>query len=328
VFGAFAWILFFKDKTAADGSRIDGTLVRGNYLTMGAVLAIAAFAMILLCILATRRHAEDSRSLPMEGNNLGAFLHDIGAIFKDRIAWYVFGFFGFAQLAMLLVSQIQMFTYVHYMQFTSIEKTCVHGAGMVSFALGSLSVSRLVGRFDKKPTGYIGIAISMLGGLALFVLFTCGLVEPRQMLNMAGRTIPLAAILFGLFQGMWWGGCGILVPLAVSMIADISAINQHRTGLLKNGSYSAVFSFFLKAAASFGLLITGWLVTWAGIVSGSETQTAEAARNVSVMTFLAGPGIVLFSYFILRKYPVNRAYMEALHSEANGSTLQPLEPPA
>jgi GPH family glycoside/pentoside/hexuronide:cation symporter len=114
---------------------------------------------------------------------------------------------------------------------------------------------------------------------------------------------------------MWWGGCGILVPLALSMIADISAINQHRTGLLKDGSYYAVLSFFLKAACSVGLLITGWLVTWAGIVSGSETQTAEAARNVSVMTFLAGPIIVLISYFILRKYPVDRAYMEKLQAE-------------
>ena len=315
VFGAFAWTLFFKDKTADAGSRIDGTLIQSNYLTMGLVLAVASFVMILFCILSTRRHVKDSRALPMEGNTLKAFLHDLAAIFKDRIAWYVFGFFGVAQLAMLLVSQIQMFTYVHYMQFTSTEKTCVHGARMVAFALGSLSLSRLVKRYDKKPAGYIGIAISMLGGLALFVLFTCGLVEPRQVLNMAGKTIPLAAILFGLCQGLWWGGCGILVPLALSMIADISAINQHRTGLLKDGSYSAVFSFFMKAACSVGLLITGWLVTWAGIVSGSEMQTAEAARNVSVMTFLAGPAIVLISFFILRKYPVDRAYMEKLQTE-------------
>ncbi|MCF7864784.1 MAG: MFS transporter, partial [Kiritimatiellales bacterium] len=311
VFGAFAWTLFFKDKTAADGSRIDGTLIQSNYLTMGVVLAVATFVMIVFCILSTRRHVKDSRALPMEGNTLKAFFHDLAAIFKDRIAWYVFGFFGIAQLAMLLVSQIQMFTYVHYMQFTSTEKTCVHGAGMVAFALGSLSLSRLVKRYDKKPAGYIGIAISMLGGLALFAIFSGGLLAPKTMWG----TIPVATVLFGLCQGMWWGGCGILVPLALSMIADISAINQHRTGLLKDGSYSAVFSFFMKAACSVGLLITGWLVTWAGIVSGSETQTAEAARNISVMTFLSGPIIVLISFFILRKYPIDRAFMENIQAE-------------
>lgn len=312
VFGAFAWTLFFKDKTASDGSRIDGTLIESNYLTMGIVLSVATFVMIIFCILSTRRHATDSRTLSLEGNSLKAFLRDISAIFKDRMAWYVFGFFGLAQLGMLLTSQVQMFTYVHYMEFSSTEKSFVHGAGMVAFALGALSLSRLVRRFDKKPTGYIGIAISMFGGMALFLLFTIGLVEPRQILTVAGKTIPLATILFGCLQGLWWGGCGILVPLAISMIADISAINQHRTGQLKDGSYSAVFSFFLKAACSAGLLVTGWLVTWAGIVSGAEEQSAEAARNVSVMTFLSGPIIVLMSFFILRKYPVDKAYMENL----------------
>ncbi len=315
VFGACAWMLFFKDGVAEDGSRIDGTLIQSNYLTMGAVLAVATFVMILFCIISTRRYARDSRDLPMEGNGLGAFFKDIGAIFKDRIAWYVFGFFGIAQLAMLLTSQIQMFTYVDYMQFTETEKTFVHGAGMVAFALGSLSLSRLVKRFDKKPVGYIGIAISMTGGLVLFALFSGGLIAPRQTLVMAGKTIPLATILFGFCQGLWWGGCGILVPLALSMIADISAINQHRTGILKDGSYSAVFSFFLKAASSVGLLITGWLVTWAGIVSKAETQTVEAVNNIAGMTFLSGPILVFVSFFILRKYPINRAYMKKIQDE-------------
>lgn len=312
VFGAFAWSLFFRDKTAADGSRIDGTLIRSNYLTMGAVLACAAFAMILLCLLATRRYAADSRHLPMEGNSVGAFFRDIGGIFKDRLAWHVFGFFGIAQLGMLLTSQVQIFTYVHYMQFTSLEKTCVHGGGMLAFALGSLCLSRLVKRFDKKQAGYIGIAASIAGGLLLFALFTCGLVAPRQTFALAGCTLPLAVILFGLGQGLWWGGSGILAPLAVSMIADISEINKHRTGLLKDGGYSSVFSFLLKATCSGGLLITGWLVTQAGIAAGEGVQTAEAARNISIMTFLSGPLFTLLSLFILMRYPVDRAYMERL----------------
>ncbi|QHI69825.1 MFS transporter [Tichowtungia aerotolerans] len=311
VFGAGAWSMFFRDRIAEDGSRIDGTQIQGNYLVMGGVLAVVSFIAIISCVLATRRYAANSRSMSMEGNTLKAFFRDMAGIFTDRLAWYVFGFFGVAQLAMLLVSQIQMFTYVHYMQFADNEKTCVHGTGMVAFALGSICLSRLVARFDKKAAGYIGMIISLSGGLALFAVFSTGLLAPQTLWG----DVPIATVLFALFQGMWWGGCGILVPLALSMIADISAINRHRTGAAKDGSYSAVFSFFLKAATSFGLLITGWLVTWAGIVSGAEHQTVEAARNVSVMTFLSGPALVVLSFFILRKYPVDRAYMEKLHSE-------------
>jgi len=318
VFGAFAWSLFFRDRVAADGSRIDGTLIQSNYLTMGAVLAVVTMIMILFSIAATRRYAVDNRGVHMEGNSLRAFLTDISSIFKDRLAWYVFGFFGVAQLAMLLTSQIQMFTYVDYMHFTAAEKTGVHGTGMVAFALASLSLNRLVRRFDKKPAGYFGMALSMIGGLALFVLFTGGVVEPGQTVAVAGGVLPLAAILFGLFQGMWWGGCGILVPLALSMIADISEINQVRTGVLKDGSYSAVFSFFMKASASLGLLITGWLVTGAGIVAGAEAQAAEATGRIAAMTFLVGPIIIVVSFLILKNYPIDRAYMERLRGDALG----------
>ncbi|MGE4490568.1 MAG: MFS transporter [Kiritimatiellales bacterium] len=313
LFGAVAWSLFFKDEIASDGSRIDGSLIQSNYLVMGATLALAALVLVFFCVLATRRYAVDTRNLSMEGNNLRAFFRNIRSIFQDRPVWYIFGFFSFAQLAMLMTAQVQMFTYVHYMRFTATEKTFVHGAGMLAFALGSLNLVRLVRRFDKKPAGYIGMSLSMLGGLSLLALFTGGIVEPRQVLTINGVSIPLATILFGLCQMMWWGGCGIVVPLAVSMVADLSAINQQRTGLLKNGSYAAVFSFLLKASSSIGLLITGWLVTGAGIVAGAETQTAEAARNVAVMTFLSGPLIIAVSFLILRKYPVTRIYMEQLH---------------
>jgi hypothetical protein len=64
---------------------------------------------------------------------------------------------------------------------------------------------------DDKTKTHIGIAISMLGELALFAIFSGGLLAPKTMWG----TIPVATVLFGLFQGMWWGGCGILAPLAV-----------------------------------------------------------------------------------------------------------------
>lgn len=319
IFGAFAWILFFKDGVAPDGGRIDGTTVLGNYMVMGSVLAVATLLLIFLCVFCTRDYAKDNRQETREGNGIKDFWRDITSIFQDRLALSVFGFFWFVQMSMLLTSQIQMFTYVFYMEFPAVEKTWVHGAGMAAFALGSLSLSRLVKRFDKKQAGYIGVCISMFGGLALAGVFTSGLVAPKATWELAGRTIPLGTVVFGILQGMWWGGCGILVPLAASMIADISEVNHRRTGILKDGSYAAVFSFFIKAAASVGLFATGWMVDLSGIVSKAELQTSEAIRNISIMTFLCGPVVILFSTFVLRKYPIDRAYMEKLRAETDES---------
>ncbi|MBN2164333.1 MAG: MFS transporter, partial [Pontiellaceae bacterium] len=212
VFGGCAWALFFKDSIGVDGERIDGTRIAGNFMTMGSVLAVAVVGLILICVWVTRVYAVDNRNQSREyGNKLEPLL-DLVQILTDKLAWFVFGFLSIAMLAMLLTAQMQMFTFVNYMQFSALEKTFVHSGGMVAFALGSLGLSRLVNRFDKKPAAYIGIGLCVFGGLGLFGLFSSGLVAPRAILG----GLPLGTILFGLLQACWWGGCGILVPLATS----------------------------------------------------------------------------------------------------------------
>ena len=99
------------------------------------------------------------------------------------------------------------------------------------------------------------------------------------------------------------------------MIADVSEINLRRTGVLKDGSYSAVFSFFNKATASLGLLVTGLMLDGAGIVPEAATQTALAAKNVARLTFVSGPVIALLALLIMLAYPVNRGHMVKLKAE-------------
>lgn len=315
LFGALAWSMFFRDGTSPDGSRIDGTLVTGNYHNMGVVLSVCALLLVLLCVVATRFSAKDNRGAHLEGNTVQAFWKDLSGILFDRVAWYVFGFFAVAQFAMLLVSQIQMFTYVFFMKLPADAKTMVHGGGMVAFGIGALLQASLTRHLDKKTTGYIGMLTCFVGGIFLFVIFICGILKPESVWHLAGYEIPLGFIMFALGQALWWGGCGILTPLAMSMVADLSEINFLKTGVLKDGSYGAFFTFILKACMSAGLLVTGWVVDWAGIVSGATTQTPESAYNIAIMTFLAGPALVVISFLILRKYPVDRFYLKRLEQE-------------
>lgn len=315
IFGAMAWTMFFKDGVGRDGNRIDGSSIAGNYLVMGAVLAAAIPLLITVCIVSVRRNIIDNRRDETGLSANQKLSSSIGSILKDRLAWYVFGFLGFALLGMMLTAQVQMFTFVFYMKFTAVEKSCVHGGGMLAFALASLALPLFVKRLDKKLTAYLGMGMSAFGGVALFAVFTGGLMVPGTQFCVWGYQIPLAVLAFGMLQAFWWGGCGIIVPLATSMIADISEINNLKSGALKDGGYASVLSFFMKTASSIGLMLTGGLVTFSGIVSKADTQTIEAARNISILTFLCGPVILVFSFLILRKYPVNRAYMEAVHRE-------------
>jgi GPH family glycoside/pentoside/hexuronide:cation symporter len=317
IFTAGGWLLFFGDRRGAPGRIIDGTTLEANYRRMGLALSLAVLALILICYFATRRHASDTRFLPdIAGNSLKAFALDMRDILRDRLAIAVFAYFAVAQFGMLLVSQIQMFTYRFYMDFPDFLKTIVHGSGMVGFALGSLLAAPLVRRWDKKPAAVVGVALNIIGSIVLYVFFIGGILAPQAAVRLpeglplvGGMMFPLAAMVFALGQTMYWGGNGVLAPLAASMIADVSEINNHRTGVLKDGSYSAVFSFFNKTTTSLGLLVTGLMLDAAGIIPEAASQTAAAARNVARLTFVSGPVIALLALLIMLTYPVDRRYM-------------------
>lgn len=345
VFGACAWVLFFKDGVAADGSRLDGTFIKENYLTMGVVLTITMAVLIVLCTFGTKKYAKDTSHLEKKESHVKTFIADMKAIFSDKLAWNVFIFFGFAQFAMLLVSQVQMFTYVDYMQFLPEQKTIVHGGGMIGFALGSLALGKVVRRLDKKATGYLAMVVSSIGGLGLWVVFSGGLLpatpegtalsEPVAIVETVdsdatavvtveeapeksfgekfsgfANALTLQVGVFGGLQMLWWLGCGMLVPLATSMIADIAEMRKLETGEVKDGSYSAIFCFFMKASVSVGLFLTGFLLKWVGYDSELQTQATGTVNNLALMTFLSGPFLMLCSFVVLKIYPVTKTYLE------------------
>ncbi len=312
-FGALAWSLFFQERTAADGSVTDGSLIESNYLLMAIVLSSFIAILVSVCCWGTRRFATDNRNEAVKSNNLKEFWRDFSAIFKDRLAVKVFLFFVVAQMAMMLMGQTQMFVYIFYMKFSALEKTIVHGGGMLAFAFASLFLSKVVTRFDKKPTGYIGMALAMFGALGLLGIFSGGLMHPQQMpVVLFGKTVSLATLVFAVLQMCWWGGCGLVVPLASSMVADVAAINEKKTGEKKNASYAAVFTFCIKAAGSVGIIICGTIISVSGIVSGAKDQTPDAVKNIALMCFLCGPIVMAIAMWLLRTYPVTRASIGSL----------------
>ena len=320
LFGGLGWIIFFGNEVAADGTIIDGTKIHANYLTMGSVLTPVALLLVVLCVFVTFKYA-DKRVVAEGGETMGdhvkAFIHDLKDVYGDKMVWFVFGFLGIAQFSMIVVSQVQMFTYIEYMHFSSYEKTFVHTGGMIGFMIGSLLLGSLVKRLDKKKTGYCAMVIGSGACLGLFVVFTGGLMAPESipLFEINAQAFHLSTVVFGLLQMIWWGACGVLVPLAVSMIADLSSLKKLQTGEVTEGRYAAGFSFFLKGASAFGMLVAGYLLKGVGYVSGAENQSAETVDNLALMTFTIGPIFLFISFLILRKYPVTHQMLADLREQ-------------
>ncbi len=308
---AMAWSLFFPDT----GDQTS-TKETANYIRMGGAFSIAAAIFILLVVFATRKYMQDTRHLrPTAGRGSKGFFIDMLDIIKDKTPRTVFAFCFCVIWGIALVASLQMYVYIHFMKFTGIEKTIVHGGTMTGMGLFSLLSPVVARKLDKKPTVFIGVAMHITTNILLAVIFLPGWFQTQTLFHIGSFAVRSGTLIFFVLQLIYWGGSGMMFPIFNSMVADISEINKYRTGVLKDGAYSAVLSFLFKASQSIGLLVSGWCLAWAGFQVGAETQSPQAVWNLAAMMFLISSLISLASMFIMLKYPVSRKYMQQIKAE-------------
>ena len=241
-------------------------------------------------------------------------------ILADPNPRWVFTFIFIVCAGMVIVSSLQMFVYDDFMQFPAWQKSIAHGSTMIGMALGALVSMGLTKRFDKKGAVLIGGAISIIGNVMLAVLFLTGIVKPDTTLAVGGVTLPLALILFVIFHASYWFGNGIMLPVSTAMMADVSEVRRLKTGEVKDGGYSSVFSLAMRMAISFSLIVAGWCLSGIGYQVPKDgkavTQTPQAIWNLGMVTFVIGAVICLVSLLAIRLYPITRGRLEQLRDRA------------
>lgn len=298
------WTVFLRDR-----GEIDGTAVASHYQHMGLAFCIATLLFVLFVVFATRKYAVDTRGRSeIGGNHLGQVLRNLKDVLFDPYPRTIFMFVGIVFIGIVIVTSCQMFIYVDFMKFGPWEKTIVHGSTMIGAAAGALLVSKMVRRFDKKPAVYIGMTAGVIGNLILVAIFYTGLIEP----GLTWGVIPVAMLVFLAFHPIYHTGATMATTVGMSMMADVSEICRHRTGVLKDGTYSAMISFVQKAGISFGLLVNGYCLDWIGYVEGAGQQSQEVARRLLLIGFVGGTIVGLAAMFCIAWYPVTRAYMNEI----------------
>jgi glycoside/pentoside/hexuronide:cation symporter, GPH family len=304
---ALAWSLFFKDI-----GTVQSTNVIANYEHMGLTFSIATLIIVFIVTFTTQKYRSDSRLKRDFSPKISAFFNDTKEIIQDKYSVVIYAFYGLLAQGMTLVASLQMYLYIYLMNFSSVEKTIAHGGTMFGFAIGSAISPVVARRLDKKESVMTGSVISIIGNLALAAIFLTGIIEPHASVLVGTWNVPIAKILFIIFNSLYWLGNGIIGPLTFSMVADTAEINYHKTGVLKDGSYSAMFSFLMKLANSVGLLIAGICLNWAGFIAGGQNQTPQAIHNLAMATFSSGILFAVLGLVILWRYPINKAFMDRL----------------
>ena len=313
---ALGWYVFFRDR-----GDVRGVSIPDNFVNMGMVFSLASLVIILFVFFATLKHIKDSRDVKLTGNTLKAFFVDMREIILDKYPRWVFAYTLVVMLGIALAGSFQGHLYEHFMKFDSISKSIAHGTSMVLTALGGLAASVLVRRFDKKGAVYIGVVTSVIGNVLLAVLFLSGLLKPGQAITFMGMNVPIVFIIFTLLHGCYWMGNGVLFPVAVSMMADVSEIHEIETGINKDGAYSAMHSFTWKVSLSVGTLVSMACLTLIGFIAGEQSQSTDVVWRLGAVTLLAGPLISLTALFLIRKYPVSEDLIEKMRTEATDNAV-------
>jgi glycoside/pentoside/hexuronide:cation symporter, GPH family len=306
-----AWAIFFSNNEP-----VRATAVEGNYLQMGESFAVVALLCILFVVVVTKKYMKDSRQIVTEGNTIRGFFKDMKEIVSDFYPRYVFVFIVVVTVGIALVSSLQMYLYEHFMRFSGIEKSFTHSGSMIGCGIGGLVAAFLTKKLEKKGAVTFGGFLSVGCNFLLAALFLTGILIPGQSSPLFSWTIPSAFIVFAVFHGLYWLGNGIIFPTATSMMADISEINEIKTGINKDGAYAAVFSFAQKCAISLAVLMSGYGLTLVGFEPGREVvQSPETLWRLCALTLLAGPCISLISLGLIRFYPVTKELLERLRVE-------------
>ena len=141
-------------------------------------------------------------------------------------------------------------------------------------------ITKIVEKYGKKEASVLGTAVSVFGGLLMFVFPLIGNV-----------TVSLVVYLVAL--SIFGFGMGIYTCVSWAMMGDAIDYNEWKFGTREEGTVYSLHSFFRKLAQGVGPSIVLLIMGWLGYQSeyGTIGQNANTAHN---MCWLVA-GLYLFS---------------------------------
>lgn len=264
-------------------------------------VGLGAAALILVCALApalfTRERYDASAVEPIR------IMDALKLTFSDGPYLRVVGSAFFVFIGLYFVFPLMTYVGIFYVcdgdkgQYATISGWSGSVVAVAQFAVMPL-LSWLAKYVEKKQILITGLAIAVCGYVSSLWLFT-----PENPWLMA---IPPIVTNLGL--------CACWVVNG-AFVADICDNDELRSGRRREGMYSAVFGFIYKSAIGIVALLSSTLLTWVGIDSANESMDPNSLTQLRVAYALLPAGFLIVAMFLMRRYPLNRARVEAIQKE-------------
>ncbi|TBL78529.1 MFS transporter [Paenibacillus thalictri] len=160
------------------------------------------------------------------------------------------------------------------------------------------AVKPLVSRFGKKTTITLGLLLSAVAYLALYLQPGLGIMPFIAILT-------IAMFGYAFFNLLIW-----------AFVTDVIDFHEYITGQREDGTVYSIYSFARKVGQAVAGGLGGFAIAEVGYNAGGKTQTADALSGIHMLGTLV-PAVLLLvvALIIVFLYPLNKQRTEALAAD-------------
>ena len=283
----------------ADG-RTDASGVQLNTSSDYAILSAIFGALILISMLIAWNGTRKAK-MTVNTNKPVPGKEQLSSFFSNKSFLTIIGVKASQLIAVYASQTAQFFMVVEVLKRTSDQMALIS----LPMVFVSIISAPLLVRFSRKfgkRAGYITSALFTCASYLSWIVSDPA--EPEYMLAIRGMILGVG------FAGN--------VMFAMSMITDAIELDNIRTGLNREGMYTAAFSFIEKSAGAMGPALVGAALSFAGFDKSAEinADNYEAVRQATLFGVAYIPAFfAIVSVCILSIYKLDEKALEAARAE-------------
>jgi GPH family glycoside/pentoside/hexuronide:cation symporter len=171
------------------------------------------------------------------------------------------------------------------------------------FQVVGLAMSPLVAlvshRLGKRQTLAVGILFVVLGFGLSWWTYT------PQMPYLQAVTLALIS-----------PGLACLWIIGPSMLADVCDLDELQTGLRREGMYSATFAWTIKLSIALTMILSGYMLNWAGYDAALEAAQAPGVVDRLRLLYMVVPvGMGLLGLLFVFLYPIDESRSASIRAQ-------------
>jgi glycoside/pentoside/hexuronide:cation symporter, GPH family len=296
-----------------------GQLMAEGYWLYGLTGAILMTATVLISAVGQHKRLAFLPAQRPERTTAGEAVREIWASVSHPAYLVLISTIAFAAVSTQVTYVLSNYLYIFVWRFPQgwfqAYPWLLFGSVIVAFFL----VAHFNKNHGKRETAFGGIFVNAGFWLMPFLLFLAGF-WPAVGTNLSTGMV---------FAFFFVANCaGVVVQISIaSMIADVVEASEEQTGRRSEGLLYAGNLFVQKCATGAGILISGLIISWAGLPEKADPATVAAPvidslviGYISVVVLL-GLGVI----WRIRKFPISRSDHEERVAKLAAANPQPAE---